>query len=80
MHSLKCRRPMKMLARLRYLYEEGFEVYSLLGYEGDPDAGLATIHYYVPTQNQQRRLCVERFLVSREEMEACSDYLIRHIK
>jgi hypothetical protein len=71
--------PMKMLARLRYLLEEGFEVYTLLGYEGDPEAGWASISYYVPGKGHAE-VCEEHFLVNREEMEACSDFLIRHIK
>jgi hypothetical protein len=70
---------MKMLSRLRYLIEEGFEVYSLLGYEGDPEAGRASISYYAPGKGHTQ-LCEECFLVNHQEMETCSDFLIRHIK
>lgn len=71
---------MKMLLRLRYLLEEGFEVISLFGYEGDPRAGRASIHYFAPDTRGRKRRRIERFIVERSEMEACAEFLMRHIK
>jgi hypothetical protein len=37
--------PMKMLVRLRYLLEEGFEVSSMAGYDDDSGEGNARLMY-----------------------------------
>lgn len=70
---------MKMLARLKYLLAEGFEVSSLAGYEtGNHDVN-AKILYIEQTSSGRRRLKSEVFKVSGNEMEICSDLFLSHI-
>ena len=63
---------MKMLARLRYLLAEGFEVASLSGYDDASGEGNAKILYVERDGAGQRRVRSEIFDVDREEMEHCS--------
>ena len=45
---------MKMLARIRYLIDEGFEVSSISGYDDDSGNGNAQLMY---VENCERRRC-----------------------
>jgi len=63
---------MKMLARLRYLYFEGFEVSSLCGYDDDSGEGNAKIIFVERDADGAPRLRSEIFDVDGEEMEQCS--------
>ena len=72
-----------MLARLRYLLLEGFEVASLSGYDAKgksgEDRGRASITY-VAVEEGRRRLQSETFLVTGEEMRQCSDLYLRSLR
>lgn len=65
-----------MLARLRYLLEEGFEVGKLSGYDAEhnPDAelGTASLTFVLVENDGTRRLVTEEFEVSAEEAALCS--------
>lgn len=63
---------MKMLARLRYLLAEGFEVASLSGYDDDSGEGNAKIVFVERDTAGHRRVRSEVFDVGHEEMELCS--------
>jgi len=62
---------MKMLARLKYLNDEGFEVASLSGYDGGDSEFNAKILYLKRGEDGQSRVCSELFWVNAEEMERC---------
>ena len=69
---------MNMLARLKYLYDEGFEVTALSGYD-DQDSEFnakilyfnAKILYLKRSEEGPARVCSELFRVDAEEMEQC---------
>ena len=66
---------MEMLARLRYLLAEGFEVASLVGYDDDSGEGNAKIVFLERDPDAMEslpRIRSEIFNVGREEMEQCS--------
>jgi hypothetical protein len=63
---------MKMLARLRYLLEEGFDVSSISGYDDDSGEGNARIVFLEHNGNGRPRLRSEIFDVDEDEMEECS--------
>lgn len=63
---------MKMLARLRYLLAEGFEVASLSGYDDDSGEGNAKILFVERDKKGAPQVRSEIFNVDYEEMEACS--------
>lgn len=66
---------MNMLARLRYLLEEGFEVAMLSAYDAAPDSenhGTARMTYIEVINDGSRRLVTEEFSVTETEMELCS--------
>jgi len=63
---------MKMLARLHYLYAEGFEVASLSGYDDDSGEGNAKIVFVQRDESGASQVRSEIFNVDSEEMEQCS--------
>ena len=66
---------MKMLARLRYLLEEGFEVAMLSAYDaasGSEERGTARMTYFEVLSGETRRMVSEEFSVTETEMELCS--------
>lgn len=64
---------MKMLVRLRYLLEEGFEVGKISAYDGRTgDLGTASITFVLIEADGTRRLTTEEFEVTAEEAEKCS--------
>ena len=66
---------MKMLARLRYVLEEGFEVAMLSGYDapfGSEELGMARMTYVEVMVDGSRRMVTEEFQVTEVEMELCS--------
>lgn len=64
---------MKMLARLRYLLEEGFEVGKISAYDGSHgELGTASITFVVIEADGTRRLTTEEFEVTAEEAGQCS--------
>ena len=69
---------MKMLSRLRYLIQEGFEVSSISGYDDASGGGNAKIMYLQRVDGRQK-LCSEIFDVGSEEMQQCSDLFIAHL-
>ena len=69
---------MRMLARLRYLIEEGFEVPSISGYDDDSGNGNAKLMFVEINLNGTRRLRSEIFDVSAEEMERCTEIFFQH--
>lgn len=70
---------MKMLARLRYLFAEGFEVASLSGYDDASGKGNARIVFIQRDENGSPQLCSEIFDVNSEEMELCSKLFLSQI-
>lgn len=62
---------MKMLARLKYLNDEGFEIASLSGYDDQESDCNAKILFLKPNINGGFRVCSELFKVDSEEMEKC---------
>ncbi len=64
---------MKMLARLRYLLEEGFEVGKISAYDGSGNnLGKASITFVIIEADGTRRLATEEFEVTAEEAGQCS--------
>ena len=63
---------MKMLARLHYLYAEGFEVASLSGYDDDSGEGNAKIVFVQRDESGASQVRSEIFNVDSEDMERCS--------
>ena len=70
---------MNMLARLRYLYAEGFEVASLAGYDDASQKGNAKILYVERDEHGTPFLRSEVFDVDHDEMEACSSLFLAHL-
>jgi hypothetical protein len=70
---------MKMLARIRYLITEGFEVASISGYDDDSGEGNAQLMFIELWSNGSRRIRSEIFDVESEEMEQCSNLFLAHI-
>jgi len=62
---------MNMLARLKYLYDEGFEVTALSGYDDQDSEFNAKILYLKRSEEGPARVCSELFRVDAEEMEQC---------
>jgi hypothetical protein len=62
---------MKMLARLKYLNDEGFEIASLSGYDDAESEFNAKILYLKPGSRGGVRVCSEMFRVNSDEMEKC---------
>jgi len=73
-----CLGEMKMLARLRYLISEGFEVSSISGYDDASGEGNARIMYLRKTETGPK-VCSEIFEVDSDEMQQCSDLFIAHL-
>jgi len=69
---------MKMLARLRYLIEEGFDVSSISGYDDNSAEGNARLMYVEHRTDGTRRLRSELFRVSYEEMEQVSTLFLAY--
>ncbi|GAT32897.1 hypothetical protein TSACC_21299 [Terrimicrobium sacchariphilum] len=70
---------MKMLARLRYLFEEGFEVGNLSAYDRtqeDEGKGRASLTFVNVDIDGTRRLVTEEFLVTEEEARLCSQLFL----
>ena len=67
---------MKMLVRLRYLIEEGFDVRSISGYDDASGKGNAKLMYVEHTGSGERRPRSEVFDVNGEEMERCSELFL----
>jgi hypothetical protein len=64
---------MKMLTRLRYLLEEGFEVGKISAYDGSRDElGKASITFVIIEADGTRRLATEEFEVTAGEAAQCS--------
>lgn len=64
---------MKMLARLRYLLEEGFEVGKISACDGSHGGlGTASITFVILDADGTRRLTTEEFEVTAEEASQCS--------
>jgi hypothetical protein len=72
---------MSMYSRLKYLFAEGFDVCSIMGYDARNDDGLGSgkIIYRLCDESQNWRICSESFDVSYDEMQACSAYYLRKI-
>ena len=70
---------MKMLARIRYLIDEGFELSSLSGYDDDSGDGNAKLMYVEKNDHGSRRVRSEIFDVSSDEMEQCSQLFLEHL-
>ena len=70
---------MKMLARLHYLYAEGFEVASLSGYDDASGKGNAKIVFVQRDENGVPQVRSEIFDVDGEEMEQCSTLFLSRI-
>ena len=73
---------MGMLNRLKYLYHEGFEVCSIMGYDNvkeDDQPGEGTILYRVQNSEGNWRLMSEKFEVGYDEMAACSSFYLHQI-
>jgi len=68
-----------MLARLHYLYAEGFEVASLSGYDDASGKGNAKIVFMQYDENGAPQLRSEIFDVDSEEMEQCSTLFLSRL-
>jgi hypothetical protein len=70
-----------MLSRLKYLYSEGFDVCSIMGYDADTsfELGEGKILYRTQNTEGQWRLCTEAFEVSYDEMQACASLYLTHV-
>lgn len=71
---------MKMLTRLRYLLNEGFEVGNISGYDapqGSGERGRAGITFVRVEEDGARRLVTEEFEVDAEEAERCTKLFMR---
>lgn len=74
---------MQMLARLRYLLAEGFEVAHLSGEDTrDREAGKGRgrLTFVVIDEAGQRRLSSEEFAITREEAELCGRLFLRSLR
>ena len=64
---------MKMLVRLRYLLEAGFEIGKISAYDGSHgELGTASITFVIIEADGTRRLATEEFEVTAEEASLCS--------
>ena len=70
---------MRMLARLNYLFQEGFEVASLSGYDDDSGDGNARITFVEVSGDGSRHIRSEVFNVHQEEMERCSALFVSRL-
>ncbi len=70
---------MKMLARIRYLIDEGFEIASISGYDDASGNGNAQLMFVEHGERRTRRIRSEIFDVSAEEMEMCSNLFLDHL-
>lgn len=70
---------MKMLARIRYMIDEGFELSSISGYDDASGNGNAKLMFVEETEDGSRRVHSEIFDVSGEEMEQCSNLFLEHL-
>jgi hypothetical protein len=70
---------MKMLSRLRYLLEEGFDVSSISGYDDDSGDGNARLMCVELCADGTRRLRSEIFNVGSDEMEQVSALFLAHL-
>ena len=72
---------MSMLGRLKYLFSEGFDVCSIMGYdaENEFDTGTGKILYRTQEADGKWTLCTESFEVSYEEMKACARMYLAHV-
>lgn len=73
-----------MLAKLRYLFDEGFEVGNLSGYDaprGEHELGRASITYVKVGRKGERKLVTEEFHeVTAEEAEECSRLFLKNTR
>ncbi len=70
---------MKMLTRLRYLFEEGFEVGTLSAYDRTQEEegkGRASLTFVDVDGEGTRRLVTEEFLITEEEARLCSQLFL----
>ncbi len=70
---------MKMLARLKYLNDEGFEIASLSGYDDDRGDFNAKILYMKPDDQYGQRVCSELFRVESDEMTQCCQLFFSYL-
>lgn len=72
---------MRMFDRLKYLYEEGFDVCSIMGYDakGEFDSGEGKILYRLRNSEGKWRVRTECFDVSYDEMQTCSSFYLMNI-
>ena len=70
---------MKMLARLRYLLEEGFNVAALSGYDDDSGEGNARLMFVEMRADGSPHLRSEIFNVGAGEMEQVSALFLAHL-
>jgi DNA-binding transcriptional MerR regulator len=70
---------MKMLARIRYLIDEGFELSSISGYDDASGEGNAKLMFVENWGDGSRRVHSEIFDVSSEEMQQCSNLFLEHL-
>ena len=68
-----------MLALLRYLLTEGFDVSSLGGCEDEAGRGNALITIIERDARGKRSTRSEFFTVDSNEMEACSNHFVAHL-
>ena len=68
-----------MLARLHYLFAEGFEVAALSGYDDDSGQGNAKIVFVQRDASGAPKLRSEIFDVDSEEMEQCSNLFLSRL-
>lgn len=74
---------MQMLARLRYLLAEGFEVAHISGEDvrdRDDGKGRGRLTFVVIDEAGKRRLISEEFAVSREEATLCGRLFLRSLR
>lgn len=74
---------MKMLTRLRYLLNEGFEVGKISGYDAthpSDELGPASITFVQVFPDGTRRLMTEDFSVDAREAEECSRLFLESTK
>lgn len=72
---------MSMFGRLKYLFCEGFDVCSIMGYDANSgfDFGEGKILYRIRNSDGKWRLCTESFEVSHDEMQACASLYLANV-
>jgi hypothetical protein len=70
---------MKMLARLRYLLEEDFNISALSGYDDDSGEGNAQLMFVEMRADGSTHLRSEIFDVGADEMEQVSTLFLAHL-